>query len=211
MNTKYSVDTFKNDLITLEIYDVYHKYMLGSNVWYFEEYLKCPNYSEIYDLFKSYVSNKFNLHFNNVGIVGSAKLGFSIAPNKNLSPYKENDLEKEKASDIDLVLVSKQYFEKFWLGYLDKHYNSQNYIENFPYVRKCLFRKFISFDGFSITDKIYEDWLQQTANYQKDLQEMFHIRHKVNYRIFESWEAADNYYINNLKRIKNEIRSSSYA
>lgn len=206
----YSIETFKNKLLSLNIKDNYHKYLLGNSVWYFEKYLNISNPSEEYDSFKSYIAGKFDLPFNNVAIVGSAKLGFSIAPDNNLSMFRVKDSSEAKASDIDLVLVSSSYFNIFWEEYLNKNF-SNCFIKDLTYVRKCIYRKFITFCGFDSSDNKYNEWMQRTANYQKELQEEFHIKHKVNYLIFESWEAAEKYYCNNLKQIQANIRSEMYA
>ena len=206
----YSIETFKNELLSLNIKYNYHKYLLGNSVWYFEKYLNLSNPSEEYDSFKSYIAGKFDLPFNNVAIVGSAKLGFSIAPDNNLSMFRVEDSSEKKASDIDLVLVSSSYFNIFWEEYLNK-YLSNNYSKEFYYARKCIFKKFITFRGFDNSDKTYVEWMKKTINYQKELQEKFHIKHKVNYLIFESWEAAEKYYCNNLKQIQANIRSEMYA
>jgi hypothetical protein len=48
-----------------------------------------------------------SIHYNNIHMVGSAKLGFSIAPSKLWKPF---DFE----SDIDVVIVSSKLFEKIW-------------------------------------------------------------------------------------------------
>ena len=123
---------------------------------------------------------------------------------RNYRIYPENKL---KASDIDLILISKTHYDKFRNAYLQKYY-SKLYINEYKYVQKCVFRKFINFIGFNEKDIEYNLWLQNTNNYQKELQENFGIRHNVNYLIFESWEAADSYYINNLNKIKEIIRST---
>lgn len=206
----YSLKTFTKELISFDIKEIYHKYLLGNSIWYFEKYLNLSNASEHYDLFKSYIASKFDLPFNNVAIVGSAKLGFSIAPDNDLSIFRVEDSSGKKASDIDLVLVSSSYFNIFWEEYLNK-YLSNNYSQEFYYARKCIFKKFITFRGFDNSDKTYVEWMKKTINYQKELQEKFHIKHKVNYLIFESWEAVEMYYCRNLKQIKENIRSKMYA
>ena len=53
------------------------------------------------------VANQFDIHPNNVLVVGSAKLGFSTAPHKRYKPFNDE-------SDIDVVIVSEILFNKFW-------------------------------------------------------------------------------------------------
>ena len=47
---------------------------------------------------------KINEHYNNIHMVGSAKIGFSIAPKKLWKPFS---LE----SDIDIAIISTRLFE----------------------------------------------------------------------------------------------------
>ena len=56
---------------------------------------------------KSAVSQQFSIHPNEVVVVGSAKLGFSIVPDKRYRAFSET-------SDIDVVLCSSTLFDLFW-------------------------------------------------------------------------------------------------
>lgn len=56
---------------------------------------------------RSEVARHFGVHPNEVFIVGSAKLGFSIVPSKRFRPFCD-------CSDIDLVLVSSSLFDNVW-------------------------------------------------------------------------------------------------
>lgn len=53
------------------------------------------------------VASRFDVHLTQVFVVGSAKLGFSIAPGKRFRLFGET-------SDIDITLVSKRLFDKVW-------------------------------------------------------------------------------------------------
>ena len=55
---------------------------------------------------RSKVAKKFGLHPNEVLVV-SAKLGFSIVPDKEYNRFSED-------SDIDVALVSSKLFDKYW-------------------------------------------------------------------------------------------------
>jgi hypothetical protein len=56
---------------------------------------------------KQRVAANFSVHHTNVLVVGSAKLGFSIAPHKRWRPFGDT-------SDIDVAIVSRDLFEKIW-------------------------------------------------------------------------------------------------
>ena len=77
------IDYFKENLHSQDIKFVYRKFLLGHRIWYFETNAGVDNYAEMYDDFKLYMSEKLDLHVNNLAIVGSAKLGFSLSPKKN--------------------------------------------------------------------------------------------------------------------------------
>ena len=67
-----------------------------------------------YDL-KAAVADQFEIHPNEIIVVGSAKLGFSIAPTKRYRPFGET-------SDIDVAIVSPLLFDDVWhevLQYLE--------------------------------------------------------------------------------------------
>lgn len=180
----------------------YQLLLLGNEVWYFKYYLLKSDYSTIYESFKRFISDKFNIHFSNIQIMGSAKIGFSMSPENEFRPFKIS-LQEENPSDIDLVIVSREYFEKFWMAYLKK--SKEKHVPKYTYISSCIFRKFISFDGFDSYDKEFRDWKVQVGDFQKDIEALFDIKHNVNYRIFESWGAVDLYYQKSLQELKKYI------
>jgi hypothetical protein len=56
---------------------------------------------------KTVVAGHFNLHPHFIVAVGSAKLGFSIAPHKRYAMFGDH-------SDIDLAIVDPALFDQFW-------------------------------------------------------------------------------------------------
>ncbi len=53
------------------------------------------------------VAEHFDIHPNHVIVVGSAKLGYSISPEKKFKPF-------DGESDLDLAVVDGALFDKFW-------------------------------------------------------------------------------------------------
>jgi hypothetical protein len=73
----------------------------------------CFNLSDdAYFSLKDRIAQRFGIHPNEVVVVGSAKLGFSIAPDKRYRPFGEK-------SDIDVALCSGQLFDAFWKDVFD--------------------------------------------------------------------------------------------
>lgn len=172
---------------------------MAGEVWYFKEKFG-QKWFEKYDDFKLFISDKLGVYFNDISVAGSAKLGFSVNPDKNYKLFDDK-------SDLDIIIVSQVLFYKFWNAYLIDSYSPIK-INNYTYVCKCIFRKFIVFDGFNKTNKDYCEWQKKTKGFEKDLQLRFDIEHEIHYRIFESWEAAQMYYISGL--VKNQKKLEEY-
>ena len=178
-----------------DLFRLYNKYIVAGEVWYFKEKFN-DKWFEKYNLFKLFVSEKLGVHYNDIAIVGSAKLGFSINPKKDYKPFDDD-------SDIDLLIISQALFYRFWQAYLEDSYSLVR-IKNYQYVCQCIFRKFVTFNGFDKNNKFYCEWKKKTGGFEKDLQLRFDIEQDIHYRIFESWESAQMYYISGmLKNRKN--------
>jgi len=63
--------------------------------------------SDRYYSLKASVAAHFDVHPASVLVVGSAKLGFSIAPRKRYKHFSDD-------SDIDVAIISTDLFEYFW-------------------------------------------------------------------------------------------------
>jgi hypothetical protein len=79
---------------------------------------------------KQVVSREFNVHPSEVLVVGSAKLGFSIASGKRFRPFCDT-------SDIDVAVISSSAFDSIWQsvfefkcakGYWDKERSFNEYL-----------------------------------------------------------------------------------
>ena len=73
------IDSFKNDLGSKTPEDIYNKYLIGGDVWYFRNKFGASWYEQ-YDAFKLFISDKLGVHYNDIALAGSGKLGFSINP-----------------------------------------------------------------------------------------------------------------------------------
>lgn len=191
-----SIEEFKENLHTKDLKYVYRKFLLGHRVWYFESKAGKEKHAEIYDDFKIYMSNKLDIHFNNIAIVGSAKLGFSLSPNKKFNTFNQN-------SDIDLVLVSNLLFRQSWDAFIDL--STRFHIPNYKQITSNVFRRFISLKNPDIRNEFFKKWSKKINPCKKDLQTIFEIPHDINYRIYESWKDVERYHIAGLEAIKNTL------
>lgn len=93
------INEFKSDLQKLNSLQIYRKYVLSGDCYLL-------NNDQIFRL-REKVCEKFEVEFNDVIMVGSGKLGFSIKPARRYGEFNDE-------SDIDIAIVSRSLFEKVW-------------------------------------------------------------------------------------------------
>ncbi len=174
---------------------LYRNYLLGHDIWYFREYLKKPDHALEYDRMKIFMSDHLGVHPNNIAIVGSAKLGFSITPkqDKYLLPFS-------CGSDIDIAIVSPQIFRDSWSAFLDLA--SRGYLPGYANVTSNIFRRFVSLKYPDHRSAFFRKWNGLVEPCKKDLQLLFSISHDINYRIYESWEAVEYYHCQGIEKLQ---------
>jgi len=99
---------FKKELSDELVADIaiIHKYLLhGTPILYKDK-------EDLYFELKQEIASFFKISPTNVVMVGSAKLGFSIAPHKLWNNFSEE-------SDIDIVVISEDVFDEYWKELLD--------------------------------------------------------------------------------------------
>ncbi|MCM2447795.1 MULTISPECIES: hypothetical protein [unclassified Rahnella] len=106
------IDDFKSFLLENTATDTFRRFILHSDCQMIDS-------SQSYAL-KSNICDKFGINFDNVVIVGSCKLGFSIKPNKRFVPFGEE-------SDIDVAIVSPFLFEKIWKSAIEYKYSGADW------------------------------------------------------------------------------------
>lgn len=68
-----------------------------------------------WDQLRSSLASALDCADDDVLVVGSAKLGYSLAPHKYGQPFTDE-------SDIDVVIISRRLYEAVWLSVLRWHY-----------------------------------------------------------------------------------------
>src|SRR5688572_3682876 len=94
------IDRFKSDLGTLSIPLMVQKHITFGSCYILDE--------ERYFELKARIADRFSLHPSEVIIVGSGKLGFSIAPHQRWKHFGDR-------SDIDVAVVSSSLFDLYWM------------------------------------------------------------------------------------------------
>lgn len=93
------IDDFKKDLSDLSSLQIVRKYIFSA-----ESHILTTD--QHYQL-KERVCEHFQVEYNDVIMVGSGKLGFSIKPSRRFEAFGDE-------SDIDIAVVSTKLFEKVW-------------------------------------------------------------------------------------------------
>ena len=138
------LEAFQSDLANQEPIDIVRKHIVFG---------ECAVISpETYFCLRDTVAKKFSLHPNDVLVVGSAKLGFSIAPDKEYKIFGEN-------SDIDVAIISSYFFELIWKD-LHRFISQRGYWEGQNNFNKFLFRGWIRPDKlpFEYGFKFAKEW-----------------------------------------------------
>jgi hypothetical protein len=94
------IDRFRRDLLTLDT-----RVMVQKHIAYGDCFILNP---EGYFDLKLEVANTFSVNPAEILVVGSGKLGFSIAPAKRYKHFGDT-------SDIDVAIVSTELFQRVWL------------------------------------------------------------------------------------------------
>ena len=136
---------------------------------------------DTYDGFKTYMAKKFDVPSNNIFIVGSALLGFSLSPKKNYKAFDDT-------SDIDIVIVDEELYKKYWDKLFDDYSRSILSGDKYTKIAKDVFKRFIDTkDRYYQGKKEYIKLKKQTDDYAKDLQIKFHFPEEIGYRIYKSF------------------------
>ena len=104
--------------------------------WYFSQDGVCS-----YESFRTQIGKVFRVPKNNIALVGSGCLGFSMSPMKNLRKFT-------KESDLDVVVISPDHFIKVWSVVLKTYY------AGYPQVKEDfapdIFRRFVTLYKLSL-------------------------------------------------------------
>jgi predicted nucleotidyltransferase len=164
------VDSFKTDLENLDSRQLFRKYILSGAA-----HALTPD--ALY-LLREEVADHFGVEFNDVILVGSGKLGFSIKRSRRYLPFGED-------SDIDLAVVSPKLFQEVWEEvYL--HRASGQYWESYEqcamYISKGWIRpdKLPSAFHFEFADKWWK-FFQRLASDRK------YGPYKIRGALYHSW------------------------
>lgn len=148
-----------------------------------------------YFALKSIISDFFNINPEEVKMVGSAKLGFSIVPFQLWKPFDDS-------SDIDMVIVSSKVFDDFWRDLYDFniHLTVRTQEEQDMYYKflDYFFKGWIRPDLFPFRYPQKRKWFTffKSISYGKFGQR------KVTGAIYKNMEFFEKYHTLNIRRLR---------
>lgn len=194
---------FNQDLIDARIYEfktvlsdhlnteklIVQKYITHGTPYIFKD-----NEGLYFEL-KHEIANRFSENPESVRIVGSSKLGFSIAPHKLWKCFSPE-------SDIDVVIISKAIFENFWSELYDFNIGltSRTEQEQKQYTKFLgyFFKGWIRPDLFPFKYPGKNEWF----NYFKSISYGKYGSQKITAAVYYDFNLFEKYHIQNIKRIR---------
>lgn len=179
---------FKADLKRLRPLDVVRKNIIHGSCAIIDD--------QSYFTLRGHVADQYEIHPNEIIIVGSRKLGFSIAPLKQYRHFSEQ-------SDIDLVVVSAALFDKVWRAVYD-YERTGGYWE-----RSGPFKKYL-FQGWIRPDKLPPD---QTFAFASEWWKFFnklsysgqYSVYKINGALYRDWRFLESYQLKSVDGCANAL------
>lgn len=166
-----------------------------------------------YLIFREQVADRFEIGYQDVCIVGSAKLGFSPSPHKFGVPFSET-------SDVDVVVISQSLFDQGTHA-LFEHINkigpplsfderakpisvpARDWRVHKEAVRNYVYENFnpglLPFDH-ALRQQVFSN-ISSTSALFLALQPQVFVS-KIRCRVFRNWRAAESYYTNTLRQLK---------
>ncbi|WP_218011752.1 hypothetical protein [Bacillus cereus] len=190
-NINNNLETFKKDLMNQNLTDsdIVDQHILFGSPYIFK------NDEQQYFSLKRIIAEQFGLSPTNVIMVGSAKLGFSIAPKKLWTPIHDN-------SDIDMVIISEELYDQYWKQLLEFNINLTYRTEK----EDDLYRDFLEyfFKGWLRPDKFPFNFpdKQEWFDFYKSISYKEYDKRKISGAIYRNEYFFKKYHENNIKKLR---------
>ena len=194
MNIQEQIENFKQEVIISNEREIVRKH-----ITFGESRILQPNsYLEL----KSVVADHFKIHPNEVLIVGSAKLGFSIS--EDLPKGKVRYRTFSDSSDIDVAIISPKLFDDIWKLLFD-------FVENKNFWSKQKEFTNYHFQGwmrpdmlpitprFDFTQTMWWDFFNNLTSTQK------FGPYKIRGGLYRDWHFLEKYQIKSVEQCKTNI------
>lgn len=173
------IHRFQSDLKSLRPIEVIRKHITTGNPARMDEI-------EYFEL-RRRVADEFELHPSTVVLVGSSRLGFSIAPQKR---YK---LARPK-SDLDLALVSTDRFDDYWDRVFDYSLSDKAWQKSPAYQKfvRMLFQGWIDPRGLPSIER-FDAATRWTTFFDSLMQSRVFGQRRISARLYRSWNRLELY------------------
>lgn len=199
-----NLDDFKYDCINLTPEIIVQKNIIEGGAYFFMNLESNEEFQ-----FKKMLAGSLGVHIRDVIIVGSAKLGFSIKPDKvdnRLYSYKTFDFdfktdENKSKSDIDVAVISEYLFDSLLLELYKQSdcYRSNQFI--WGNNKKTSFASYVLKGWFRPDFMPMNFIISPSTNIVINDFEMKYKR-KINIGIYKSWHYFESYHKNNIYNIQ---------
>jgi hypothetical protein len=163
-------------------------------------------------LLTGHVCHELRVAQANVVVVGSAKTGFSLNPNNFPRGFSDT-------SDIDVIVVSEQLFDKVWMTLLEWQYPRRLISLGGPEQRWAASRRKDIYWGWIVPDEISYEGLafpnvlrplrdisaQWFNTFQKLSLYREFVARTVSGRLYRTWDHALRYHTDGLRQIRDKI------
>lgn len=204
-----NAEEFQVVLMNSPIEAVVEEYVFGGTPHVFREN------PETLDVLFNHLSGALEISEQNMTIVGSAKIGFSLSPDAFPRQFSEQ-------SDIDVLIVDESLFDKFWMAMLGWHYPRKGFdlgTWDNRWVkerRKDLYWGWfrpdkVRFKGLSLPNilkplrdisTLWFDSFQSLSRYPQ------FANREVSGRLYRTWDHALLYHVHGLRRIREVVHEA---
>jgi hypothetical protein len=187
-------DKFEQKLLDLSIpeREIVQQHIIHGNPFIFSQN------EDLYFKMKKDISDYFKIYPDNVMMVGSAKLGFSISPQKLWKDFREE-------SDIDAVIVSDKIFDLYWqdLFEFNIELTARSEHEQIMYNSfiDYFFRGWIRPDLFPFNFNKKDEWF----TFFRNISYKTYGPQKITCAIYRNMFFFESYHVKNLKLIRNGL------
>jgi predicted nucleotidyltransferase len=185
------LERFKNDLRNQSLTDseIVDRHILFGTPYIFKDE------EDKYFSLKSVIANQFGVSHTNVIMVGSAKLGFSIAPKKLWTKIHDD-------SDIDMVIISEQLFDHYWKQLLEFNinltYRNEQEDKKYREFLEYFFKGWLRPDKFPFNFPDKQAWF----DFFKSISYKEYDKRKITGAIYRNEYFFKKYHENNIKKLR---------
>lgn len=164
-----------------------------------------------YRTLREFLAGRLDTDPEDIRVVGSALLGFSLSPTQ-VGDRPKFGIPFGDDSDVDIVVVSKQLFDEFWFSLLRWNHESKWSMSRWRQMsaeRAIQGQKSGIFWGFMMPQ--YLTFSKGTKMWKASLRLLSLIpemsRWESKARLYRTWEHAKLYHMNSLNKLRQQLSS----